>query len=459
MSLRPETNPASHLCGAVVDHDVPRTSRSRAPGSGRFRALLLLSALTGLLIGITPGSAAAGQPPVNAVHSWNFHQAKVTTSVQQAGNKGSGVVVGIVDTWVDAAHPDLKGRVLSGADCAGMAGTCRAGWAAKDNCGHGTHVSGTVAATNWGVAPKATILPVRVLTYDKDSGECTGATADVAAGIRWATDNGADIINLSLAPEDTDAQTNHGVVTLAVQRAVDQGIVVVFAAGNSDKPVDDQYGGRALIVAATGPNGRVASYSQRGTDVTVAAPGGDPKANDCAADGSDCIISTWYSARDSHSLAALAGTSMAAPHVAGLAALVLGQDRSRSSEAVVDRISTTADPVSGGGKGRIDAAAALGVTLSSTPKHTSTPTQRATASSKKPSASNPAVRPSTPPAIRSASPPAGATDPDATRNRATPAVGDGADGVPLAPLAVAFACLAGLGAGFVSIVRAKPWRG
>jgi subtilisin family serine protease len=465
MTQQPELDPANHLCGDVVDHDVPRTAISRTYRLGRSRAMfhragcrhagaaVLLVTLAGLLIGSTPGSAAAG-PPSNGQASWNFHQARVTTSVQNAGHGGSGVVVAVVDTWVESSHRELRGRVLTGADC--TSGTCRTTTSSsRDACGHGTHVAGTVAGKEWGIAPKSTILPVRVLTYDKSSGECTGSTADVAAGINWATTNGAQIINLSLAPEDADTQQNHGVVTLAVKHAVNQGVVVVFAAGNNDRPVGDNYGGQALIVAATGPKGGMASYSQHGRGVTVAAPGGDPRSNDCASDGSDCIVSAWKN----DSYAALAGTSMAAPHVSGLAALLLGQNRSRTASTVVQRITGTAHALSGAGSGRIDAAAALGVnpSSSSTPKKATSPSQRATAASKPPAQStvkpiSPAPRPTSPPAAIVPNPNA---DPRASRS-----VGkEGDGGVGLLPLALAVACLAGLGTGLISVARTRLRRG
>jgi subtilisin family serine protease len=416
----------------------------------------LLGALIALLIGGRPASAAAaGQPPSNGQASWNFHQARVSTSVQNAGHGGSGVVVAVVDTWVEATHRELRGRVLTGADCTN--GPCHATTSSsRDACGHGTHVAGTVAGKEWGVAPKATILPVRVLTYDKKSGECTGSTANVAAGINWATNNGAHIINLSLAPEDADTQQNHGVVTLAVKNAVNQGVIVVFAAGNTDRSVGDNYGGQALIVAATGPTGSLASYSQRGQGVTVAAPGGDPRSNDCASDGSDCIVSAWKG----DSYAALAGTSMAAPHVSGLAALLLGQNHSRGANVIVQRIERTAHPLSGAGAGRIDAAAALGVKASSasaTPKQTTAPPRRATAASKHPAKST--VKPIVP-TPRKTSPPATAVpDPNASLGASPPGGKHDGGGIALVPLAIAVACLAGLGSGLVSIARARPRRG
>src|SRR4051794_14510410 len=200
------------------------------------------------LVGTT--HARASVPP-NARAAWNFKQVHVTSNVQRAGHGGLGVIVAVVDTWVDGSNQAEFGkssRVLRGADCVNRGGQCTT-TVRHDDCGHGTHVAGTIASTNWGVAPLVKILPVRVLA-DPDGNhpdECTGSTDDVAPGIRWADAHDARVINLSLAAVKGVATASP--VTLAVQQAVSHGRVVVFAAGNSDRPVADSYGGKALIVA------------------------------------------------------------------------------------------------------------------------------------------------------------------------------------------------------------------
>ena len=359
--------------------------------------------------------------------------------------------------WTASNRAEFGGRVLAGADCANKGGHCTAGPATHDGCGHGTHVAGTIASANWGVAPEATILPVRVLT-DPDGhhpDECTGSTDDVAAGIRWATTHGARVINLSLAAVKGVASASP--VTVAVQQAVQAGVVVVFAAGNTDKPVADSYGGRALIVAATGPSGALASYSQHGAGVTVAAPGGDPKGPTCAADGSDCVVSTWLKKE----YAALAGTSMAAPHVSGLAALLIGQQPSRSESDVVHTIEAHAHPLAGAGHGRIDAAAALGVpaagpTPTSHPtSHSPSPTHRATQAAHGPTeaaADGPSEAQPGKPGRAGPSPTASGRPRPGSATHGQRARETAARCAP----AVAASCSSGLAAGLLSAVRRSP---
>jgi len=326
----------------------------------RGRAALGVAALA--TVALAPAALAAGTP---AQRTWNFDQIHVPAA-RPAGNSGAGITVAVLDSWVDAQHKDFEGRVLAGADCVG--GTCRPGPAPADKCDHGTHVAGTVASSSFGVAPKARILPVRVLTYEDSSGNCVGQPDDVAAGIHWAVAHGARILNLSLGP-DVPGLSQSSAIPAAVHFAAAAGAVVVFSAGNSSLPVTDSYGGDALIVAATARSGALASYSQRGNGVDLAAPGGDPAQKDVCTQ-SDCITSLYPGNR----YAVAAGTSMAAPHVSGIAALLLSQTPSRTRSDVVDRLKSTARPLAGAGAGVVDAAAALGVS-STTPAQSSRPPQ------------------------------------------------------------------------------------
>ena len=346
---------------------------------------VLAAALVAAALTTIPASAA-GEPTQRTWHGNQIH----LYGAQGAGRAGAGVVVAVLDGWIDRSHPDFEGRVLAGADC--RTGSCKAGMT-TENCGahHGTHVAGTVAASNLGVAPKATVLPVQVLSSDS-KGECTGTPSGVAAGIRYAVAHGARVINLSLGP-DNPGSTNSAIPT-AVHDAAQAGAVVVFSAGNADLPVSQSYGNDALVVAATGPSGRLASYSQYGAGVNLAAPGGQPDSrDDCEI--SDCILSLY----PGNQLAVAAGTSMAAPHVSGLAALLFGQDPNRSRQSVISRIEQTAHPLSGAGYGLIDVRAALGVPAT-TPKPSPT---RTAAPRPKP---KPVVRPAPKPAVtRTAAPP------------------------------------------------------
>ena len=318
-------------------------------------------ATVGLLALALPANAAGTAPQ----RVWNFDQIHVP-SARPAGHDGAGVTVAVLDSWIDASHRDFEGRVLPGADCVG--GTCKNGPASPDQCQHGTHVAGTIGSSSFGVAPRVRILPVRVLTYDAKSTNCVGQPDDVAAGIRWAVAHGARVLNLSLGP-DIPGLSSSSAIPTAVSEAASQGAVVIFSAGNSSAPAANSYGADALVVAATARSGQLASYSQRGTGVDVAAPGGDPKTKDTCTQ-SDCITSLYPGNR----YAVAAGTSMAAPHVAGLAALLLGQDGARTRDQVVQRIEDTARPLAQAGHGVVDAAAALGVKQTTSPRSSAAPT-------------------------------------------------------------------------------------
>jgi subtilisin family serine protease len=313
-------------------------------------------------------AAAATQPA-----TWNFTQAQVPPA-QPLGDYGRGVLVAVVDTWVDFTQPQFNGRVVDEADC--ESGTCVDKQYAPDQCVHGTHVAGTIASDLYGVAPEADILSVQVLSgpagsTDNPNATCSGNEDSVAAGIKFAVDKGARVINLSLEDQFPLLLQNSN-ITQAVAYAAQHNVVVVFAAGNSNVPLTDDYGNNAIIVAATGPSGQLASYSNYNSaatgNVNVAAPGGDVgAAPSCST--SDCILSTF----PHDEIGLLEGTSMAAPHVSGLAALLFAQDPSRSAADVVQTIEKTATPLPGAGSGLIDARAALEVEAASHPPQAGPP--------------------------------------------------------------------------------------
>ncbi len=244
----------------------------------------------------------------------------------------SSTVIAIVDTGVQYNHPDLNGKVIQGYDFVDNDGV------AQDGNGHGTHCAGIAAAvTNngtgmAGMAPNARIMAVRVL-----DNQGSGTLVDVADGILYAAQNGADVISLSLGGF-------FGSTTLknAVQQAWNSGSVIVAAAGNSgvSLPSYPAYYSQAIAVASTTSNDTISSFSNYGSWVDVAAPGSD-------------IYSTYINS----SYQTFSGTSMATPHVAGLAALLSSQGRSNSQ--VRAAIENTADSISGTGyyfeHGRINA--------------------------------------------------------------------------------------------------------
>jgi thermitase len=242
---------------------------------------------------------------------------------------GAGATVAVVDTGIDAAHPDLAGRVLPGWDFVDGDST------PQDGNGHGTHVSGIIAADAGNgvgvdsVAPGASILPVRVLD---NSG--SGSDADVAQGIDWATDHGADVINLSLGGSlPTSGLGLADDMTAAVQRAVDHGVVVVAAAGNDGLPFceNNSLSGKVLCVGAVDKRENRSFYSSFGFGLSLVAPGG----SDMPGTDED-ILSTW----NDGGYHELAGTSQATPHVSGVAALLVSLGV--RGQAAVQRILATA---------------------------------------------------------------------------------------------------------------------
>lgn len=240
----------------------------------------------------------------------SFQWAFDTVTFQQTWptTRGDGVVVAVLDTGVNAANPDLGGVVLPGRQI--LNGIQQPG-GTTDAHGHGTHVAGIVAAVAdngtgvAGMAPGVRILPVKVLD---DNG--SGLFSDVASGIVWAVDNGADVINLSLGAAMGSPDLT---VASAVRYAGDHGVVVVAAAGNFGCRVGVDSGclpvypaalDDVLAVGAVDSSGACASYTATAPYVDVAAPG-------------TAIYSTYRTG-----YAYMSGTSMASPHVTAAAALV-----------------------------------------------------------------------------------------------------------------------------------------
>lgn len=235
---------------------------------------------------------------------------------------GEGVKVAILDTGIDESHPDLAGRVAGGEDFTGI------GPYSDDN-GHGTHVSGTVAAIYsnnigaYGVAPSASLYAVKVL-----SSSGSGTLDWIIAGIQWAIDNDIDIINMSLG-----TSSNMQSLEDACNAAYEAGILIVAAAGNSgNKPGNrntvEYPGGYASViaVAASDSNDARATFSSTGPDVELIAPGVS-------------ILSTVPGG----GYAYYSGTSMASPHVAGVAALVLSANSTLTNVQVRSILQGTAE--------------------------------------------------------------------------------------------------------------------
>ncbi|MGW7100659.1 type VII secretion-associated serine protease mycosin [Streptomyces sp. NPDC054838] len=273
--------------------------------------------------------------------------------------QGEGVTVAVLDTGVDGTHPDLAGQVLDGADLVGMgAGRGDRAWAR-----HGTAMAAIIAGRGHGpdraegvlgVAPRARILPVRVILEESDPGRAKARDSKsgaLAEGIRWAADHGADVINLSLG-DDSESAHHEGAEDEAVQYALGKGAVVVASAGNGGEHGDPAsypaaYPG-VIAVAAVDRKGHKADFSTRHWYATVSAPGVDV----VIADPDRSYYEGW-------------GTSAAAAFVSGTVALVKAAHPGLSPAQIKKLLrDTAADAPAGGrddsrGYGTVDAAAAL----------------------------------------------------------------------------------------------------
>lgn len=271
------------------------------------------------------------------------------------------VKIAILDTGIDQDHEDLKDKIVANYKCSNSS-------TVDDLYGHGTHVAGIAGAiTNneigvTGLGYNASLMNVKVLG---DSG--SGYYSWIADCIRWAADNGAKVINLSLGGSGRSKTLEN-----AVDYAWGKGVVLVAAAGNSGRSsrTYPAYYKNVMAVAATDKNDRKASWSNYGIWVSVAAPGVS-------------IYSTFpnhsYSIGRSFGYDYASGTSMATPHVAGLAGLVWSTSYGTSNYNVRSRIESKADRISGTGRywryGRINAFRSVigGSSLPSTPTATATP--------------------------------------------------------------------------------------
>lgn len=339
-------------------------------------AAALAVVIAAALPGATLADAANGEP--FAASQWGLRQ--VGADVAWDVTRGQGARVGIIDTGIDLSHSEMAGRVAASTRCVGTGGEAsRCGGSAQDDSGHGTHVAGIVGAPIdgvgvAGVAPEATLLVVKALRADG-----SGEAQDVAAGIDWLIGQGVHVVNLSLAETLSPRPVQDSPLERAIRRAADAGAVVVLAAGNQGEAADGSTGFNlpAIVVGATDRNGRLAPYSQPlglGIRWGMVAPGGD------GASGTDgAVVSTYWFAGRRNAYAWSKGTSMAAPHVAGAAALLAAQGvRGR---AAVDRLLGTAAPAGCGTgcRGLLDARAAVGAAAVTSPAPVaSSPTSTAT---------------------------------------------------------------------------------
>lgn len=297
--------------------------------------------------------------PVRAVHTpndpgyarqWGLPKIQAPLAWDQTFGANSPLVA-VIDTGVNANHPDLAGQIQAGYDFVNRDAD------PTDDQGHGTHVAGIIVAKGdngigaLGVAPQARVLSIKAL-----SASGSGSTAGIVESINYAVQQGAKVINLSLGSPFKSLAMEY-----AIRDAIAAGCVVVAAAGNDGKNMQvypAAYPG-VLSVGSTAPNDARSSFSNFGTWVRMAAPGSS-------------IYATYK-----NSYATLSGTSMAAPHVAGAAALVYAVHPTWTAQTVQTALETTGDATTGFAPGsplRLNASRALKYTPPVAPSPTPTPT-------------------------------------------------------------------------------------
>ena len=273
---------------------------------------------------VSPKSTSPNDP--RYAEQWNFQMVGAEAAWKRS--RGTGVVVAVIDTGVSGTS---SGKGQACRDFGSTTFTAGYDFVNRDtdpydDHGHGTHVAGTIAeATNnsegvAGLAYGATIMPLKVL-----SASGSGTSADIADAIRWAADKGANVINMSLGSPFPDA-----VIRSACTYASKKGVVIVAAAGNSGKQgvgYPAAYS-ECIAVSSVGPSGKLAGYSSWGKQVALAAPGGDIGGYSDRDESAGILQNTNLPVEfggQGDGYYAFQGTSMASPHVAAAAALVMAQ--------------------------------------------------------------------------------------------------------------------------------------
>ena len=273
---------------------------------------------------------------INAVAGWTSYPGTYTST--------GGAEIAMIDTGIDTTHPEFAGRIdTANSKCFGS--LCFVtGY--KDDNGHGSHTAGSAAAsTNNGVGVAGVSYNSKIMVIKVCNRLGTCQTADIVSGINWARTHGAKVISMSLGGGGT------ATLQTAVQQAYNAGVTVVAAAGNDGNSNINYPAGYAQVisVAATDANDAHASFSNTNADVEVSAPGVDV-----------------YSTYSSGGYSTLSGTSMSTPHVAGLAALLKGQNPSWTPAQITNRIDSCSDDLGSPGRdvtfgfGRINLGRALG---------------------------------------------------------------------------------------------------
>ncbi len=361
----------------------------RAKSSGEGTQQVLVSKLTPSNTptpGACPGGGGWCDTPHNIVaradfDAWDFH---VT---------GAGAVIGIVDSGIDLNSPEFTGRILTGSCIVSSVNACTShndqiGGDLGINPGqttHGTHVAGIAAGANVGIAPGASILPVKVCSTAGNS--CNG----VNAGILYAAQHGADVINVSIGGPLL-SQSDITQLGQAVH-ATPNGVLLVVAAGNAGNKnptggylagaaLKDEVRGGMLVVGASGCNGNSTGHACANGGLGGPSSFGQQPSSRCEIHGghSYCMrdyfvmapgVQIWSSVGNGANAAGqygyLSGTSMASPFVAGVATVVKSQNLSMSASDVLDIIIATADDVGAPGHDPIFGAGMVDITRATAP--------------------------------------------------------------------------------------------
>lgn len=281
-----------------------------------------------------PDTQAAGKPPTPppAKESLPWGVDRIDAELAWINSTGVGVKAAILDTGIDVDHPDLVANLAGGVNIINPKKHY------DDDNGHGTHVAGIVAAVDneigvIGVAKQTSLYGVKVL--DRNG---SGWLSNIIAGLEWCINNGMDIVNMSLGVSSYSQTFQEAIISV-----YNAGIVQVAAAGNDGGAVSYPAAfSEVIAVLATDSSDRVPSWSNFGSQIDLCAPGVDV-----------------YSTYKGGGYKTLSGTSMSAPHVSGVVALILENQSNYTPDQVLQVLTSTADdlgyPASEQGSGLVDA--------------------------------------------------------------------------------------------------------
>ncbi|MCZ7375308.1 S8 family serine peptidase [Micromonospora sp. WMMC250] len=320
-------------------------------GKGRRSGLKFAVAVS--MVGVVVGSGVVGVPaPASAADTvrglqWYLDALQIPQAHEIT--KGRGVTIAVIDSGVDATHPALAGQ-LTGRPGAAPAGSPQGQIDRDKEAGHGTSMAGLIVGRGGdrnrqlGIAPEAKVLPIALSGSEGD-----GNDAEVARGIRWATDAGADVISLSIGFEQPASIR----IVEAVQYALTKNVVLVAATGEGGRTVNSPANAPGVIaVNATTRSGDLSRYSVGGSEVALAAPGDD-------------IIAPVPTVVEGNGYAVASGTSQATAITAGVVALVRSRYPDLDAANVINRLIRTARDVGVPGRdpefgfGAVDVLAAL----------------------------------------------------------------------------------------------------